>query len=320
MKRRYVTTDVFTDRVFGGNPLAVVLDAEGLSTAQMQSIALEFNYSETTFVLPPDHATHTAKVRIFTPRVEVPFAGHPNVGTAFALARDARFAAAAAGGSFVFEEQAGLVPLTLLQENGVTVGAELRAPEALSRRTTLPREVAAACLSLDPRDIAMHVHAPQIVSVGLPFLVVELVNRDALSHSRPDMAAHAEHLPLNGADAVFAYWRTPDQPGAHHETVLHARTFAPLDGVIEDPATGSACGAAITLLATLELAGAGAQPSPASSAVDSAGTLRGWRIHQGVDMGRPSILRGRTLARDGAVTETYIGGRCVPVLEGSFNL
>ena len=89
MKRRYVTADVFTDRMFGGNPLAVVLDAEGLTTAQMQAIALEFNYSETTFVLPPRDSAHTAEVRIFTPRTEVPFAGHPNVGTAFLLARGA---------------------------------------------------------------------------------------------------------------------------------------------------------------------------------------------------------------------------------------
>src|SRR5450631_2813001 len=140
MKRRYVTADVFTDRMFGGNPLAVVLDAAGLSAAQMQSIALEFNYSETTFVLPPDDPAHTAKVRIFTPRTEVPFAGHPNVGTAFVLARAGRFAAAAAEGTFFFEETAGLVPLKLLREGGVIVGAELRAPEALSRRGTISRE------------------------------------------------------------------------------------------------------------------------------------------------------------------------------------
>src|SRR5277367_4607811 len=125
MQRRYVTVDVFTDRPFGGNPLAVVLDAEGLSTAEMQSIALEFNYSETTFVLPPDNAAHTAKVRIFTPRTELPFAGHPNVGTAFVLARESPFAAAAAasaGGTFLFEELAGIVPLTQLREHGDTVG------------------------------------------------------------------------------------------------------------------------------------------------------------------------------------------------------
>src|ERR1700689_2356635 len=148
MKRRYVTVDVFTDRMFGGNPLAVVLDAEGLSTTQMQAIALEFNYSETTFVLPPDKPAHTAKVRIFTPRTEVPFAGHPNVGTAFVLARQSQFSSAAADGIFLFEEGAGLVPMKLVREHGHTIGAELRAPEGLSRKSVVSREAAAACLSL----------------------------------------------------------------------------------------------------------------------------------------------------------------------------
>lgn len=301
MKRRYATVDVFTDKMFGGNPLAVVVDAVGLSSTQMQSIALEFNYSETTFILPPDDPAHTAKVRIFTPRTEVPFAGHPNVGTAFVLAHDTDFAAAARG-SFVFEEAAGLVPLTLLTEQSAVVGAELRAPERLSRNSAVLRAVAAACLSLEPADIVMRWHPPQVISVGLPFLAVELASRDALRRSKPDIAAQTAVLPLDGADAVFAYWRAPD------ESVLHARTFAPLDGVIEDPATGSACAAAITLLAALDSAAA-------------AGTAeRVWRIHQGVDMGRPSLLLGRTISRAATVTETYIGGRCVPVLEGSFVL
>jgi trans-2,3-dihydro-3-hydroxyanthranilate isomerase len=310
MKRRYITADVFTDVKFGGNPLAVVLDAEGLSTRDMQAIAVEFNYSETTFVLPPDDLKHTAKVRIFTPRTELPFAGHPNVGTAFVLARESAFAAAAAvsGGSFVFEEAAGLVPLKLLHEHGAVVGAELRAPEALSRRSIVSRETAAACLSLDPKDIATHGHAPQVVSVGLPFLVVELRSREALGRAKGNTAAHAEVLPLDGADAVFAYWREPEQSPASAETVLHARTFAPLDGVIEDPATGSAGAAAIALLASLRS--------------DSATELA-WRIHQGVDMGRPSLLRGRTLsraARDAAPLETHIGGSCIAVFEGTLDL
>jgi trans-2,3-dihydro-3-hydroxyanthranilate isomerase len=308
MKRRYATADVFTDQMFGGNPLAVVLDSAGLSTVQMQAVALEFNYSETTFVFPPDDTAHTAKVRIFTPRTEVPFAGHPNVGTAFVLARESPFAAAAtasAAGIFVFEEIAGLVPLKLLREHGATVGAELRAPEALSQRTMVSREAAAACLSLDPQDIAMQVHAPRIVSVGLPFLVVELGSRDALRRSKPNIAAHAELLPLDGADAVFAYWRARDESPMSDETVLHARTFSPLDGIVEDPATGSACAATIALLATLE---PGARPK------------RAWRIHQGVDMGRPSLLLGRTVAREGKPIETYIGGRCVAVLEGTLDL
>lgn len=304
MTRRYVTADVFTDRMFGGNPLAVVLDAERLSTAEMQAIALEFNYSETTFVLPPDDPAHTAKVRIFTPRIEVPFAGHPNIGTAFALAREKRHAGAAAEGAFVFEEAAGLVTLKLLAERGLTIGAELLAPEALSRRTIISREIASACLSLDPGDIAMRVHAPQIVSVGLPFLVVELDSRESLRRSRPNLAAHAELLPLDGADAIFAYWRARGEDSAQ-ESVLHARMYSPLDGIIEDPATGSACAATIALLATLET---DARPE------------RDWRIHQGGDMGRPSLLLGRTARLDGATMETRIGGRCVAMLEGTFVL
>lgn len=308
MKRRYVTTDVFTDRMFGGNPLAVVLDAAGLSSGQMQSIALEFNYSETTFVLPPDDPSNTAKVRIFTPRTEVPFAGHPNVGTAFVLARESPFAAqaaASAGGIFLFEEVAGVVPLKLLREHGLTVGAELRAPEALSRRSIVPRETAAACLSLEATDIAMHVHPPQIVSVGLPFVAVELASREALRRSKPDFAAHADLLPLDGSDAIFAYWRAGEESEPAGETVLHARTFSPLDGIIEDPATGSACAAAIALLATVD---------PRDRAE------RSWRIHQGVDMGRPSLLLGRTAKNQGAVISTHIGGRCVAVLEGTLDI
>jgi len=320
VNRRYATADVFTERMFGGNPLAVVLDAERLSTAEMQAIALEFNYSETTFVLAPDEPSHTAKVRIFTPRVEVPFAGHPNVGTAFLLARESRYAAEVSGGTFVFEEAAGLVPLTLIRERGRVVGSELCAPEGLSRRSMVSAQIAAVCLSLDAGDIATQTHAPQVISVGLPFLAVELRSRDALRRSKPNIAAHAELLPLDGADAIFAYWRAADESDAASESVLHARTFSPLDGVIEDPATGSACAAAITLLATLAAGTAAAAGATAAPGTSGALHERAWRIHQGVDMGRPSLLIGRTVSRDGAVIGTHIGGRCVAVLEGSFEL
>src|ERR1700690_283007 len=214
MKRRYVTVDVFTDRMFGGIPLAGVLDPAGLSAREIQAIALEFNYSETTFVLPPKIPANTAQVRIFTPRTEVPFAGHPNVGTAFVLARNSPFgaaAAASAGGVFLFEEAAGLVALKLLREHGDTVGAEGRGPEALSRRTVVSTEAAAACLSLDAADIATRVHPPQVVSVGLPFVAVEVSSRAALARSKPAFGAHAELLPLDGADAVFASWRARDE-------------------------------------------------------------------------------------------------------------
>src|SRR5580658_5449717 len=136
MQRRYVTVDVFTDRVFGGNPLAVVLDAQGLKKPQMQAIATEFNYSETTFVLPARAPEHTAHVRIFTPRTEVPFAGHPNVGTAVVLAREIESAGRSCPERLVFEEAAGLVPMLLLRAAGEVVGAELEAPQPLAVGTS----------------------------------------------------------------------------------------------------------------------------------------------------------------------------------------
>src|SRR6478736_3429843 len=170
MQRRYITVDVFTDRAFGGNPLAVVLDAGGLSTAQMQAIASEFNYSETTFVLPPRDAAHDAQVRIFTVNREIPFAGHPNVGTAFVLAT----LAATPPERLLFEEGAGLVPVEILKDAGSVVGAELTAPQPLRRLTSVSGEQAAACLSLSPAEIRTDRHAPQICSAGLPFLVVEV--------------------------------------------------------------------------------------------------------------------------------------------------
>ena len=295
MKRRYVTADVFTDRMFGGNPVAVVLDGADLSTGDMQSIALEFNYSETTFVLPPRSATHTANVRIFTPRNEIPFAGHPNIGTAFLLARESAYRAATATGRFDFEEAAGVVSVRLIAERGEIVGAELQAPERLSLRSRVASERAAACLSLSEQEVESRRHAPQVISVGLPFLVVEISDREALRRAQPNLAAYREILPLDGADAVFAYTR--DDGGE-----LHARMFSPLDGIVEDPATGSAAAAAAALLTTL------AQDAQIECS---------WRIHQGVDMGRPSLLVARTTRRNGTLEGVHIGGRCVAVMEGS---
>jgi trans-2,3-dihydro-3-hydroxyanthranilate isomerase len=175
MQRRYITVDVFTDRAFGGNPLAVVLDAGGLSTAQMQAIAIEFNYSETTFVLPPRDSAHDAQVRIFTMTSEIPFAGHPNVGTAFVLAAQV----AKPPERFLFEEGAGLVPVEILSEGGSVVGAELTAPQPLSRLTLFSAEQTAATAALSAADVRIDRHPPQIVSVGMPFLVAELNSRCA---------------------------------------------------------------------------------------------------------------------------------------------
>ncbi len=301
MRRRYVTADVFTDRMFRGNPLAVVLDAAGLSPAQMQAVAREFNYSETTFVLPPRNPPHTAWVRIFTPAREIPFAGHPNVGTAFVLAQQAAARGEPVPARFVFEEAAGLVPVDLLREGGVVVGAELTAPEPLTRGAKVPAERAAACLGLAAADVRTDAHEPQVVSVGLPFLVVELASRDALRRVKPSPAVYGDVLPLDGATAVYAYTRDVGADAAEAGTDLQARMFM-LGLTNEDPATGSATAAVTALMAELQ----GAEQI-------------NLRVGQGVDMGRPSLLLARVQRRDDAVT-AFVGGRCVGVFEGSFEL
>ncbi len=295
MQRRYVTVDVFTHRVFGGNPLAVVLDAEGLSANQMQAIATEFNYAETTFVLPPWAASHTAHVRIFTPRTEIPFAGHPNVGTGVVLARELQAKGGAPLERLVFEEAAGLVPIRILRDGDTVVGAELTAPAALSVGSQVGAPDVAACLSLDATDISLKNHPPQVVSVGLPFLVAALASKDVLRRAKPNALTHEHVLPRVGTDAIFAYTvgSTPEE--------LHARMFSPLDGIPEDPATGSAAAATIALLATLR---------------PERGGETTWRIEQGVDMGRPSLLLGRTEKRDGIVTAVHIAGFVVQVMHG----
>lgn len=271
----------------------------------MQAVASEFNYSETTFVLPPNDPAHTAKVRIFTPRTEVPFAGHPNIGTAFLLARERETRGEPAVEGFVFEEAAGLVPIRLIREGGYLLGAELRAPELLSVGSPVARDAAAKCLSVQAEELAVAMHPPEIVSVGLPFLVVELGSRDALRRAKPNLTAYESVLPLEGADSIFAYTRGDAGDPSGTAATLHARMFCPFDGSIEDPATGSATAAAIALLASLD-----SEPEGE----------RHWRVHQGVDMGRPSLLLGRTETRKGLVAATYVSGRCVPVLEGSFIL
>ena len=296
MLRRFLTADVFTDRMFGGNPVAVVLDTAGLGAEQMQALATEFNYSETTFILPPSDSAHTAHVRIFTPAREVPFAGHPNIGTAFVLARQAAAQGQPIPKRLVFEEAAGLVAVDLLLEGGMVVGAELTSPQTLSRLSSAPVAGVAACLGLDAADIRTHGHTPQVISVGLPFLVAELASREALRRVRTQPAAYDGVLPRDGAAAIYAYTKDADAG-----TDIQARMFmARL--TTEDPATGSATAAVTALLAEL-----GGVPEIAL------------RVGQGVDMGRSSLLLSRAKREDGGM-RAYVGGRCMPMFEGSFDL
>jgi trans-2,3-dihydro-3-hydroxyanthranilate isomerase len=300
MKRRYITVDVFTKEAFGGNPLAVVLDAGGLSTAQMQAIATEFNFSETTFVLPPQNPAHDAQVRIFTVRYEVPFAGHPNVGTAFVLATQA----AKPPARLLFEEAAGLVPVEIVTEGGKVVSTEFTAPQPLKRMSHVSAEQAAACLSLSASDVKLDRHPPQIISVGLAFLAVELKSREALRRAQPNADAFAKTLPCDGSDAVYFYTR--DVPSGEKPCELQARMFHPgISGLCEDPATGSATAACAALLADLD---------PMQD-----GELR-LQIGQGVDMGRPSLLLTRIRKQGGAVASIHVGGSSVQMMEGTFRL
>jgi trans-2,3-dihydro-3-hydroxyanthranilate isomerase len=300
MQRRYITVDVFTDRAFGGNQLAVVLDAGGLSTQQMQAIATEFNYSETTFVLPPQNPAHDAEVRIFTPVRELPFAGHPNVGTAFVLAASAQEPKP----RLLFEEKAGLVPVDVFREQGRVVGTELTAPQPLSRLAQCSAEEVAACIGLTAADIVRDRHAPQIVSVGTPFVVAEVRSREAVRRAKPDAAAFARMLPRDGAFSVYFY--TSDVPAAEAPCERQARMFFPgASGLIEDPATGSATVAAAALFADLD---------PTRD-----GELK-LAIGQGFDMGRPSLLRTRVRKQDGRIVSAHVGGSCVQMMEGTFRL
>jgi trans-2,3-dihydro-3-hydroxyanthranilate isomerase len=300
MKLNFVTIDVFTGTQFAGNPLGVVLNAQGLSGGQMQAIAAEFNLSETTFVLPPKDPAHTAQVRIFTPRYEVPFAGHPNVGTAFALARAGSCYGRAVGSAgVIFEEKAGLVPISLLKDGTTVTGARLASPQRLTLGAEVPVELIARACSLAVDDIEIRNHPPLIASCGTQFIVAELKGRDRLATATARTDIFARDI-ANPATGLFVYTHV-----AESGLDIRARMFAPLHGIPEDPATGSANVALIGLLAHL-------RPEP---------DLRiSKTIAQGVEMGRPSLLQAEAEKRQGIVTATYIGGRCVPVMSGTLEL
>jgi len=298
MKYKFYTCDVFTPDRFGGNQLAVLPEAHGLSSRQMQQIAREFNYSETTFVFPAQQG-NTRKVRIFTPSTEVPFAGHPNIGTAFVLATIKDFGDIRDELAVTFEEEAGLVPVTIHTREAGRIWCELAAPQGLTLGEVIMPELAAAALSLEVADIAMGVHSPQVAGVGLPFLIVELKSLDALERSRFNLDV-METLQEQGTPPdILLYTRVSG------DIDIKARMFAPLDGVPEDPATGSANCALAALLSLCDSADTGDYH---------------WRIAQGVEMGRPSILDARTRKQDGVVTQALIGGDCVMVSEGTILL
>lgn len=296
---KYVTLDVFTDRLFGGNQLAVFPDATGIPESALLAITREFNYSETTFCYPPSDPAHTARVRIFTPGEEVPFAGHPTVGTAIVL--HARGANSGKEATVVLGEGVGPVP--------VKVKPDAKAPFAQFSVAKLPeigshvptRNTLADILSLDVDDIVGGTSAPQAISCGLAFIMVGVKSLKALAQARVRLDRWEETLKNSSARDLFLF--APDEKSGPQ--AFRARCFVPGFGVPEDPATGSANAAFAGFLA--------------ARAHDRDGTLN-WTVTQGVEMGRPSRIEIEADKSNGAITAIRVGGRAVFVMEGSIRL
>lgn len=293
----FYTADVFTSEMFGGNQLAVFPSADGLDARPMQAIARELNLSETVFVFPPENSANARKLRIFTPGAELPFAGHPTIGTAFVLASIGEVALAGARTRIVFEEGVGPVPVTIETRNGLPTYCELtsaRLPEF--GPPPPPIEEIAAVLSLRPDQIRSDTCSPRPVSCGVPFFFVPLRDRSALEQARPDLAVWERSFSSWWAPHLYPFVETGGSEGVD----IRARMFGPALGIPEDPATGSAAAALAGYLAALR---------PSGSA-----TLR-WVVDQGVEMGRPSRLYVEC-DRDGERIEAVrVGGASVMVAE-----
>ncbi|WP_248298230.1 PhzF family phenazine biosynthesis protein [Tabrizicola sp. YIM 78059] len=292
------TWDVFTDRPFAGNPLAIVLGANDLTPPQMQTIAREFNLSETIFVQPPRNPANTARVRIFFPTAEIPFAGHPTIGCAIHLA------CAREAGDFernlVLEEEAGPVPVRVWRQGGTT-GAEFVAPvlphevtDAPDQATALEAGRLAAALGLEEAEIGFGAQRPGLWQGGPRFLYVPVAGLDALSRARPIEPFWSRQMQAAGVDSMYLY-----TPGSGSD--YRARMFSPAAGIPEDPATGSA-----SAILAAQLLSSGALPE---------GEAR-LALHQGVEMGRPSRIGLTTVVSGGVLKEVRVAGSAVPVSEG----
>lgn len=293
MALRFHTLDVFTDQPYGGNPLAVVFGGDALETAQMQRVAREFNLSETVFVLPPTQAGALHRLRIFTPAVELPFAGHPTVGTACLLA-ELGLAPKGAEAAFALEEGLGLVPIHVRRTPGEPIYAELTTARLPEYGPAVDAAAIAGFSGLDPADLASGAEQPRSASCGMPFVLVPLRAPELLAAIDFDAAAARRALAGAWARQLYFYARG-------YEGELRARMFAPDMGIAEDPATGAAAAA---------LAGALGSEAAADGRHE-------WVIHQGVEMGRPSRLYASAERAGGAVTAVRVGGHSVPMSDGT---
>lgn len=293
MKLDYTLLDVFTTERLSGNPLAVVTKADGLHDDQMQRIAAEFNLSETVFIKRPQAERHTASVRIFTPEVELPFAGHPTVGAAVVLGLESKMSA------IRLEEQIGVITCVIERVDRRTGNARFALPHLPAPAGTAPekRHIAAA-LGIEPEDIGFGRHQPTVWSAGVIFYLVPVKGPGVLRQVKPDRRGWGEIFPL-GHNSVYVYCETPDEEGNDYA----ARMFAPGMGLGEDPATGAAAAALIGQLA-------GDAPSGQTE----------YFLRQGVEMGRPSLISMQVRKDGDKLTHGGIGGSAVIVGQGSLDL
>jgi len=298
---RYHTVDVFTSRPFAGNPLAVVPDARGLDGEQMQMLAREFNYSESAFVLPNAESEETFRVRIFTPTEELPFAGHPTIGTAFILAATGAMALDREIMEVTFLEGAGRVPVRVEAAQGRPLRAELTAPQPFSSR---PAEVdpgdLAAAIGLEENDLMGTEEPPLVIGCGLPFLLVPLRGLEAARRAVLHLEVWERRVGIRTTAGIYLMAREVEG-----NADVHVRLFAPDVGVSEDPATGSAATALAGYLAQRE------------HRVN--GNLS-WTIEQGLEIGRPSRLEISSDKKDGSILALRCAGACVRVFDGTFEI
>jgi trans-2,3-dihydro-3-hydroxyanthranilate isomerase len=303
MNLRYSTLDVFTDRPFGGNPLAVFCDQPELPDAVMQKIAREFNLSETVFIVPPRDPRALRGLRIFTPARELPFAGHPTIGAVHTLVESGIAKVDGATSEFAVECQLGLVPIKVQRRGERPPFLQFttsRLPE-LGTEPVPTRVQLAQLLSLNESDILIDRDSTQAWSCGVPFLFIPVRDRAALGRAAPDTAAWRQILKNAWAGQAFAFCRDPELP----DSDLRARMFAPEFGIVEDPATGIAAATFAGYLATRE--------------ARQTGTLR-WIVEQGFEMGRPSLLHVEADVADGLVVAVRVGGTAVRMSEGTLTV
>jgi trans-2,3-dihydro-3-hydroxyanthranilate isomerase len=293
MKLNYLLLDVFTRERLKGNPLAVVMQADALLDNQMQAIASEFNLSETVFINRPQQVRHTASVRIFTPKLELPFAGHPTVGAAVALGLQSRASA------IRLEERIGVITCVIERLDkhiGQVRFALPLLPEEVGNMPPVP--AIAGTLGLDPEDIGCGELMPALFSAGVPFYLVPVRDASVLKRVKLQRRGWDEIYPF-GEGSVYVFTRTPEEEGFD----LAARMFSPGMGLGEDPATGAAAAALIGLLS--RSAGPG----------QTEFTLR-----QGHEMGRPSTIQLQLRMDDGKLTHGGIGGDAIIIGEGVLEL